>query len=53
MEKELKLARNFKENQKILHNFLRIKMKVKEKIGPLENPSGKICCNSKKKKAHF
>ena len=33
----------------MLHNFVKSKMKVREEIGPLENPSGEICCNSKKK----
>ena len=48
-ERELKLARNFKENPKMLHNFVRNKTKVREKIGPLENPNGEIICDNKVK----
>ena len=48
-DKELRLARNFKVNPEMLHNFVGSKMKVIEKIGPLKNPCGEICCNSKKK----
>ena len=46
-EKELKVARNFNANPKMLHNFVRSKIKVRKKIGSLENPSGEICCDSK------
>ena len=48
-EKELKLARDFKENPKLLHNFVRSKMKVKDRIGPLENSEGEVCCERKMK----
>ena len=33
----------------MLHNFVRSKIKVREKIDLLENPSGEKCCDSKEK----
>ena len=45
----MRLTRNFKENSKMLHNYVKTKMKVRYKISSLENPSGEVCCDSKKK----
>ena len=48
-EKELRMAREFKENPKKLHKFVRSKMRVREKIGSLENSVGEMCCDNKVK----
>ena len=43
------MAREFKENPKKLHKFVRSKMRVREKIGSLENSVGEMCCDNKVK----
>ena len=43
----MKIARDIKENPKILHNFVTRKIKVREKVSPLKNSRGKICCDSR------
>lgn len=49
MEEELRLARNFKENPKLLHKYIRNRTKVKDKVEALKNVNGDLCYKNKEK----